>query len=221
MAEDPSLLLLLEYLRHIFIEDLRSFHSSEIPRVIQIDPPKMSFNRWLVDRHVLLDLVDDEGRDSLIPGKVEPQVSVSLAREIIEDLPVKVPMFPRDVADARRSLQKYLNAGFEVLHHPPAGGKILEEEQVATLKNHLQSANARLERPDTTDAIMDHLRRLKMQCGPLFEEIFRPLVDQVCRDLSIMADEQVKTLSSIRTSFQNSKRPIEIKGSSLLRFDSF
>lgn len=49
-----------------------------------IDPPRESFNRWMLERKVV-----DKGSDPLLPSSCEPIVSPSMFREIMNDIPIR------------------------------------------------------------------------------------------------------------------------------------
>lgn len=49
-----------------------------------IDPPRESFNRWMLERKVV-----DKGTDPLLPSDCEPVVSPSMFREIMNDIPIR------------------------------------------------------------------------------------------------------------------------------------
>lgn len=49
-----------------------------------IDPPRESFNRWLLERKVI-----DKGHDPLLPSDCDPVISPSMFREIMNDIPIR------------------------------------------------------------------------------------------------------------------------------------
>lgn len=49
-----------------------------------IEPPRESFNRWMLERKVV-----DKGSDPLLPSNCEPVVSPSMFREIMNDIPIR------------------------------------------------------------------------------------------------------------------------------------
>lgn len=53
-------------------------------RPIGIEPPRESFNRWMLERKVV-----DKGCDPLLPSNCEPVVSPSMFREIMNDIPIR------------------------------------------------------------------------------------------------------------------------------------
>lgn len=89
-----------------------------------IDPPRESFNRWMLERKVV-----DKGTDPLLPSDCEPVVSPSMFREIMNDIPIRyssqtghlagmvlgrsgaVIYLPRFCCGASLWLMKWLNAG--------------------------------------------------------------------------------------------------------------
>lgn len=74
-----------------------------------IDAPKESFNRWLLERKVV-----DEGNDPLLPSLCIPEVSMSMYREIMEDIPMKL-VRPKFTGDARKQLSRYAEAAKKVI----------------------------------------------------------------------------------------------------------
>ncbi len=50
-----------------------------------IDAPKESFNRWLLERKVI-----DQGEDPVLPSYCFPEISMSMYREIMNDIPMKL-----------------------------------------------------------------------------------------------------------------------------------
>lgn len=49
-----------------------------------IEPPRESFNRWMLERKVV-----DKGSDPMLPSNCEPVVSPSMFREIMNDIPIR------------------------------------------------------------------------------------------------------------------------------------
>ncbi len=74
-----------------------------------IDAPKDSFNRWLLERKVL-----DTGHDPMLPTSCPREVSQSMYREIMNDIPVKLTK-PKYSGDARRQLFKYAEAAKKMI----------------------------------------------------------------------------------------------------------
>lgn len=74
MCDDPY-----EATGHFCIVLIRPFCASP-----GIDPPRESFNRWMLERKVV-----DKGTDPLLPSDCEPVVSPSMFREIMNDIPIR------------------------------------------------------------------------------------------------------------------------------------
>lgn len=69
-----------------------------------IDAPKESFNRWLMERKTV-----DMGSDPLLPSHCVPEISMSMYREVINDIPIKL-VKPKFTGDARKQLSRYAEA---------------------------------------------------------------------------------------------------------------
>lgn len=54
-----------------------------------IEPPRESFNRWLLERKVI-----DKGVDPLLPSECEPVISPSMFREVMNDIPIRFKFSP-------------------------------------------------------------------------------------------------------------------------------
>ena len=75
---DKSTLLLKSYVKFLLTKNCDHFREG-------IDAPKDSFNRWLLERKVL-----DQGKDPALPSYCFPEISMSMYREIMNDLPMKL-----------------------------------------------------------------------------------------------------------------------------------
>jgi phosphorylated CTD-interacting factor 1 len=76
-----------------------------------IKAPRGSFNRWLMERKTI-----DRGSDSLLPSKCHPEVSPSMYREIINDIPIKL-VKPKFTSDARKQLSRYAEAAVHIIEN--------------------------------------------------------------------------------------------------------
>lgn len=74
-----------------------------------IDAPKDSFNRWLMERKVI-----DTGSDPLLPSNCYPEISMSMYREIMNDIPIKL-VRPKFTGDARKQLSRYAEAAKKIM----------------------------------------------------------------------------------------------------------
>ena len=69
-----------------------------------IDAPRESFNRWLLERRVI-----DQGSDPVLPSYCFPEISMSMYREIMNDIPMKL-VKPKYTGEARKQLSKFCDA---------------------------------------------------------------------------------------------------------------
>lgn len=74
-----------------------------------IDAPKDSFNRWLMERKVI-----DTGCDPFLPSNCYPEISMSMYREIMNDIPIKL-VRPKFTGDARKQLSRYAEAAKKIM----------------------------------------------------------------------------------------------------------
>jgi len=74
-----------------------------------IDAPKESFNRWLLERKTV-----DGGQDPLLPSQCTPEISESMYREIMNDIPMKL-VKPKFTGEARKQLSKYCEAAKKLM----------------------------------------------------------------------------------------------------------
>lgn len=77
--------------------------------VIGIDAPKESLNRWFMERKLI-----DKGLDPLFPSNCYPEISQSMFREIMNDIPIKL-VRPKFSGDARKQLSKYAEAAKKMI----------------------------------------------------------------------------------------------------------
>ena len=75
----------VELLRFVHVMKLRQSYQEMCHSREGIDAPKESFNRWLLERKVI-----DQGKDPLLPSFCFPEISMSMYREIMNDLPMKL-----------------------------------------------------------------------------------------------------------------------------------
>lgn len=74
----------VELLRSQLILKLRQHYRELCQQREGIEPPRESFNRWMLERKVV-----DKGCDPLLPSNCEPVVSPSMFREIMNDIPIR------------------------------------------------------------------------------------------------------------------------------------
>ena len=74
-----------------------------------MDAPAGSFSRWLMERKVI-----DSGTDRLLPSLCFPEISMSMYREIMNDLPMKL-VKPKFTGEARKQLSRYCEAAKKMI----------------------------------------------------------------------------------------------------------
>jgi phosphorylated CTD-interacting factor 1 len=75
----------VEIMRLVFVMKLRQCFQEMCHSREGIDAPKDSFNRWLLERKVI-----DQGKDPMLPSSCFPEISMSMYREIMNDIPMKL-----------------------------------------------------------------------------------------------------------------------------------
>lgn len=61
----------------------------------------------------------DKGCDPILPSQCTPEVSPSMYREIIQDIPIKL-VKPKYTSDARKQLSRYAEAAVHIIENRPA-----------------------------------------------------------------------------------------------------
>lgn len=79
-----------------------------------IKAPRDSFIRWLMERKII-----DKGCDPLLPSQCVPEISPSMYREIMNDIPIKI-VKPKFTGDARKQLSRYAEAAKNIIEQRQA-----------------------------------------------------------------------------------------------------
>lgn len=151
-----------------------------------IEAPSESFNRWLLERKV-----HDKGTDPVFSTDCPLEVSQSMYREIMNDIPVKL-VKPKYTGEARRQLFKYAEAAkkmIETRSAPTESRKIVKwnAEEVFTWLRRQQSVSY--------DDCLERLAHLKRQCQPHLTEAAKSSVEGICTKMYHLAGEAVKKIS--------------------------
>lgn len=101
----------IEYMRGVAALKLFQTFENLCQNRESIKAPKGSFNRWLMERKVI-----DRGSDSILPSQCNPEVSPSMYREIIHDIPIKL-VKPKFTSDARKQLSRYAEAAVHIIEN--------------------------------------------------------------------------------------------------------
>lgn len=101
----------IEYMRGVAALKLFQTYENLCQQRESIKAPKGSFNRWLMERKVI-----DRGCDPILPSQCSPEVSPSMYREIIHDIPIKL-VKPKFTSDARKQLSRYAEAAVHIIEN--------------------------------------------------------------------------------------------------------
>jgi phosphorylated CTD-interacting factor 1 len=104
----------IEYMRCTAAQKLFQTYENLCQQRESIKAPKGSFNRWLMERKVA-----DKGSDPILPSQCTSEVSPSMYREIIQDIPIKL-VKPKYTSDARKQLSRYAEAAVHIIENRPA-----------------------------------------------------------------------------------------------------
>lgn len=182
----------LEYQRFESMQKLRDCHRALIENKLSLSVPKMSFNRWHMERKVLEAKYFDKPYDPIIPSlhsAMDPY-SPSLFQEIIEDIPLKVNMFPKDIQGAKKSLSLYLEA-CESLSINDKLDDPLSEDQLEKITTEIKSYKNWLEKVDyhsSANEIIQKLVDAKKAIGTILQDKMKNVVAEVCSNLAKYSD---------------------------------
>ncbi|XP_053171924.1 mRNA (2'-O-methyladenosine-N(6)-)-methyltransferase [Scomber japonicus] len=136
-----------------------------------IDPPRESFNRWLLERKVI-----DKGHDPLLPSECEPVISPSMFREVMNDIPIRLSRI-KYKEEARKLLFKYAEAAKKMIdsrNASPESRKVVKWNAEDTM-NWL-----RRDHSASKEDYMDRLEHLRQQCGPHVTAVAKDSVEGIC-----------------------------------------
>lgn len=136
-----------------------------------ITAPKDSFIRWLMERKVV-----DKGYDPLLPSNCVPEISPSMYREIMNDIPIKL-VKPKFTGDARKQLSRYAEAAKVIFEQRPASHeskKIVKWNTEETFQWLRKTVGASYE------DFQDRLAHLKGQCEPHLVDTVKGSVETLC-----------------------------------------
>jgi len=139
-----------------------------------IDAPKDSFNRWLLERKVI-----DQGKDPFLPSYCFPEISMSMYREIMNDIPMKL-VKPKFTGEARKQLSKYCEAAKKLMEVRSASSesrKIVKWNVEDTFNWLRRTVGA------NWDDFQERLQHLKTQCQPHITEAAKSSVEGICKKI--------------------------------------
>ncbi|RZC40392.1 phosphorylated CTD-interacting factor 1 [Asbolus verrucosus] len=148
-----------------------------------IDAPKDSFNRWMMERKVI-----DSGHDPLLPSNCYPEISLSMYKEIMNDIPIKL-VRPKFTGDARKQLSRYAEAAKKIMESRNA-----EAESRKVVKWNVDETFQWLRKTvgATYDDFQDRLAHLKQQCQPHLTETVKSSVEGICLKIYNLSCEYAK-----------------------------
>ncbi|XP_045193105.1 mRNA (2'-O-methyladenosine-N(6)-)-methyltransferase-like [Mercenaria mercenaria] len=175
----------IELMRAQMVHKLRQHYQELCHSREGIDAPTESFNRWLLERKVV-----DMGHDPLFPTVCHNEVSQSMYREIMNDIPVKL-VKPKYSGDARKQLLRYAEAAKKMIDSrggTPEGRKVVKWNVEETF-TWLRKQNA------VYEDYLERLAHLKRQCQPHVTEAAKTSVEGICTKMYNMACEMAKKIS--------------------------
>ncbi|KAM4588305.1 mRNA (2'-O-methyladenosine-N(6)-)-methyltransferase isoform 1-T2 [Odontesthes bonariensis] len=150
-----------------------------------IDPPRESFNRWLLERKVI-----DKGHDPLLPSDCEPVISPSMFREVMNDIPIRLSRI-KYKEEARKLLFKYAEAAKRMIdsrNASPESRKVVKWNAEDTM-NWL-----RRDHSASKEDYMDRLEHLRQQCGPHVAAVAKDSVEGICSKIYQLSAEYSRRL---------------------------
>lgn len=109
------------------------------------------------------------GYDALLPSNCYPEISMSMYKEIMNDIPIKL-VRPKFTGDARKQLSRYAEAAKKIMESRNA-----EAESRKVVKWNVDETFQWLRKTvgATYDDFQDRLAHLKQQCQPHLAETVR------------------------------------------------
>ena len=176
----------VELLRGQLIAKLRSLYLEMCKSRANIEAPKESLNRWLMERKLT-----DKGSDPLFPSCCSNEMSQSLYQEIMNDVPVKL-FRPKFSGEARKQLTRYAEAAEKMIDQSsmtPESRKIVKWNVEDTYQWIRKKMNA------SFDEYQERLRHMRQQCQPLLTESAKPSVQGICVKIYSLACEDAKRVN--------------------------
>ncbi|CAM1330231.1 PCIF1 (predicted) [Pycnogonum litorale] len=184
----------VEQLRATLVGKLRQQYQEMCHSREGIDSPRESFNRWIMERKV-----KDRGSDPLLPSNCFPEISNSMYREIINDIPIKL-VRPKYPGDARKQLSRYAEAAKTMIDSRNCSSecrKIVKWNVEAAFLWLRKSLNA------TYDDHLERLAHLKHQCQPHLTEAAKSSVEGICLKIYALSCDYVKKINEKHWSIFN------------------
>ncbi|XP_069740810.1 mRNA (2'-O-methyladenosine-N(6)-)-methyltransferase isoform X3 [Narcine bancroftii] len=173
----------VEILRAQLTLKLRQHYQELCQQREGIDPPRDSFNRWLLERKAI-----DKGKDPLLPSDCDPVVSPSMFREVMNDIPIRLSRI-KYREEARKLLFKYAESAKRMIESRNATPDIRK-----TVKWNVEDTFnwLRKEPSATKEDYMERLEHLRKQCGPHVAAVAKDSVEAICGKIYHISSEYVK-----------------------------
>jgi phosphorylated CTD-interacting factor 1 len=151
-----------------------------------IKAPRDSFMRFLMERKVV-----DRGMDPLLPSQCTPEISPSMYREIMNDIPIKI-VKPKFTGDARKQLSRYAEAAKNIID----SSSLASAESKKVVKWNAEETFQWLRRTvgASYEDFQDRLSHLKRQCEPHLVETVRGGVESLCVKIYHLSAEHAKKI---------------------------
>lgn len=175
----------IEAMRAAFVNKLIRTYDELCLRRENIRSPRESFHRWLMERKVI-----DTGADPLLPSNCHPEISPSMYREIMQDIPLKI-VKPKFTGDARKQLSKYAEAANHIIESRPAPAeskKVVKWNAEETFQWLRRTVGASYE------DFQDRLSHLKRQCEPHLVATVKGSVEALCTKIYNLSGEHAKKI---------------------------
>ncbi|XP_077192254.1 LOW QUALITY PROTEIN: mRNA (2'-O-methyladenosine-N(6)-)-methyltransferase [Paroedura picta] len=175
----------VELLRSQLVLKLRQHYRELCQQREGIDPPRESFNRWMLERKVV-----DKGTDPLLPSDCEPVVSPSMFREIMNDIPIRLSRI-KFREEAKKLLFKYAEAAKRLIESRSAS-----PDSRKMVKWNVEDTFSWLRRDHSAskEDYMDRLEHLRKQCGPHVSAAAKDSVEGICSKIYHISLEYVKRI---------------------------
>ncbi|KAM8867279.1 mRNA (2'-O-methyladenosine-N(6)-)-methyltransferase [Synchiropus picturatus] len=175
----------IELQRAQLVTKLRQHYQELCHQREGIDPPRESFNRWLLERKVI-----DKGLDPLLPSDCDPIISPSMFREVMNDIPIRLSRI-KYKEEARKLLFKYAEAAKKMIdsrNASPESRKVVKWNAEDTM-NWL-----RRDHSASKEDYMDRLEHLRQQCGPHVAAVAKDSVEGICSKIYQLSAEYSRRL---------------------------
>ncbi|KAK5873191.1 hypothetical protein PBY51_013824 [Eleginops maclovinus] len=175
----------IELQRAQLVTKLRQHYQELCHQREGIEPPRESFNRWLLERKVI-----DKGQDTLLPSDCDPVVSPSMFREVMNDIPIRLARI-KYKEEARKLLFKYAEAAKKMIESRNASP---ESRKVVKWNAEDTMSWLRRDHSASKDDYMDRLEHLRKQCGPHLTAVAKDSVEGICSKIYQLSVEYSRRL---------------------------